>query len=162
MHWYDVATEYYKRTFEHDDCLSALPSEWQRELVALMLVNREVNNGGYLQFLSNHGREMYVYASRVLRQIGANKMANLIDRCQALVDEHFPSEGKTHDELCQLLPNRIIDREGTTVKEAGSVLPDSVLERIRELSYDFMDYPDDVADLAEKHFRPLIESDRPT
>lgn len=157
MDWYDTALEYYKR---HDYCLSSLPAEWQRELVALMLVNREVNNGGYLQFLSNHGRETYVYASRALRNIGANTMADIIDRCQALVDEHYPSEGKSPDELTQILPNRIIGRDGRTVKDAGSVLPESVWKRVSELSYDFMNYPDDVAELAEKHFRQLLESDK--
>jgi hypothetical protein len=162
MDWYDVAIEYYHQTPEDDDNLSSLPADWQRELVALMLVNREVNNGGYLQFLANHGREIYVYASRALRKIGANKIADLIDRCQALVDEHFPSEERSSDELNQLLPNCIIDREGRTIKDAGSVLPESVLKQIRELSYEFMDYPDDVAELAERHFRRLIESDQPT
>lgn len=162
MDWYDVALEYYHQTPEDDDTLSSLQADWQRELVALMLVNREVNNGGYLQFLSNHGREMYVLASRVLKKIGANKMADIIDRCQALVDEHFPSEGKSHDELNQIIPNQIIGRDGRTIKDSGSVLPDSILNRVRELSYEFMDYPDDVADLAERHFRPLIDSDNPT
>src|SRR5262245_28326665 len=116
-----------------------------------MLVNREVNNGGYLQFFANHGREAYVYASRALKKIGARKMADLIDRCQALVDEHFPSEGKSYDERGQLLPNPVIDREGRVIKDAGSVLPDPVLERIRQLSYEFMGYPDDVAPLAQRH-----------
>jgi hypothetical protein len=160
MDWYDVALEYYKRTWEHDDQLSSLPADWQRELVALMLVNREVNNGGYLQFLSNHGRETYIYASRALKQIGAYKMADLIDRCQALIDEHFSSDDESHEELNQLLPNRIIDREGRTVKDAGSMLPDPILKRVRELSYEFMNYPDDVAELAERHYRPLIEGDK--
>lgn len=159
MDWYDVALEYYER---HDYDLSSLPAEWQRELVALMLVNREVNNGGYLQFLSNHGRETYIYASRAMKQIGAYKMADLIDQCQALVDEHFSADGKSHEELNQLLPNRIIDREGRTIKDAGSVLPEPVLERISELSYEFMDYPDDVAELAENYYRRLIENDKPT
>ncbi len=157
MDWYDAAIEYDKRTFEHDGNLSSLPVDWQRELVALMLVNREVNNGGYLQFLANTGRETYLYASLALKKIGAHKMADLIDRCQALVDEHFSSNGKSPQELGQLLPNRIIDREGRTVKEPGSVLPEPILKRIRELSYEFMNYPDDVAELAENYYRRLIE-----
>ena len=66
--WYEAAREYYLRTPD-DAGVSALPAEWQRELVALMLVNREVNNGGYLQLLANHGREAYEYASRALRAI---------------------------------------------------------------------------------------------
>jgi hypothetical protein len=82
MDWYDAATEYYKRTFPHDGQLSILPAVWQRELVALMLINQEVNNGGYLQFLANHGREAYEYASRALQAIGARRMAQIVDHCQ--------------------------------------------------------------------------------
>jgi hypothetical protein len=159
--WYDAARGYYERTFAHDGRLSSLPADWQRELVALMLVNREVNNGAYLQFLVNRGRETYAYASRALKAIGARKMADIIDRCQALVDEHFPCEGKSSDELTQLLPNPVIGRDGRMVKEAGSVLPESVVRRLSELSYEFMGYPDDVGELAESHYRLLIEADDP-
>src|SRR3712207_7391542 len=56
----------------------------------------------YLQFLVNNGREAYVYASRALKAIGAAKMADLIDRCQALVDEHVAAGGKSPDELTEL------------------------------------------------------------
>jgi hypothetical protein len=159
--WYDAAGEYDKRTFEQGGRLSSLPFEWQRELVALKQVNRDVSNGGYLQFLVNGGRESYVYASQSLKKIGAHKMGDLIDRCQALIDEHFPSDGKTFDELEQLLPNPVIDCEGRVSKDAGSVLPEPVLEQLRQLSYEFMDYPDAVQDLAQSYYGPLIDSDRP-
>jgi hypothetical protein len=158
--WYDAAVEYHKRTFPHHCRLWSLQGEWQRELVALMLVNREVNNGAYLQFLANHGREAYIYASRALKAIGAHRMAAIIDSCQALVDEHYPSEGLSSDELCRLLPNQIIGHDGWTVKEAGSILPEPVVARIRELSYEFMGYPDDVGDLAQSHYGSLIEGDK--
>ncbi len=138
MDWNDAAAEYYQRTLPHDGQLSLLPADWQRELVALMLVNRDVNNGGYLQFLANHGREAYEYASRALRVIGARRMAEIIDRCQALVDKHFPSEGRSSEERRQLLPNEIIGRDGRTIKKAGSVLPKRVLTQVLELSYKFM------------------------
>jgi hypothetical protein len=36
-----------------------------------------------------------------------------------------------------------------------------ILQRISELSYEFMDYADDVAELAENYYRPLIENDNP-
>lgn len=161
MDWCDAAEEYYKRTFPHDGRLSSLPAEWQRELVALMLVGWQVNNGGYLQFLANCGRETYEYASRALRAIGARRMAEIIDHCQALVDEHYPSEGRSHEELRQLLRNEIIGRDGQTIKEAGSVLPETVLARVSELSYEFMDCPDAYGDLAQRHYEALIERDRP-
>jgi hypothetical protein len=158
--WYDAAGVYYERTWPHDGRLTVLSAEWQRELVALMLVNREINNGGYLQFFVNHGREAYKYASRALKAIGARRMADIVDVCQALIDEHSPNTGHSHEEREALLPNQIIGRDGQTVKEPGSVLPDSVLERVLELSYEFMDYPEDVGDLAQAHYGPLIECDR--
>ncbi len=160
MDWYEAARKYYERTWPHDDQLSALPAEWQRELVALMLVNREVNNGGYLQFYANHGREMYVFASRAFTTIGAKRMAAIIDSCQALLDEHAPDAGKSADERGQLMPNEIISGDdGRVLKEAGSVLPDAVWQRISELSHEFMDYPDDVAHLAQAYYGPLINAD---
>jgi hypothetical protein len=161
VHWYDAAREYYKRTWPQDGRLSSLPAEWQRELVALMLVNREINNGGYLQFFANHGREVYEYASRALKVIGTPRMAEIIDTCQALIDEHSPNTGQSSQERAALLPNEIIGRDGWTVKEPGSVLPYSVLECVSELSHEFMDYPEDVGGLAQVYYEPLIEGDRP-
>src|SRR5262245_36317627 len=157
MDWYEVTVEYHKRTLEHDGRLSSLPEEWQRELAALWRLEADVNNGGYLQFLSNWGRESYVYASRALKRIGAERMAESIDRRQTLVDEHFDCEGKTHDELRQLTPNATFGLNGEIIKQAGSVLPTTVLERIYELSYEFMDYPDDVAALGLQHYGHNIE-----
>jgi hypothetical protein len=115
MEWYEITGEYHKRTFDHDARLSSLPAEWQRELAALWRCEADVNNGAYLQFLVNWGIESYVYASQALKRIGALKMAGIIDRCQALVDEHFDSEGKSPDELQQLMTNEIIDGEGALI-----------------------------------------------
>ena len=161
MDWHGAAGVYYERTWPQDGRLSVLPAGWQRELVALMLVNREVNDGAYLQFFANHGREVYEYASRALKVIGARRMAEIVDSCQALIDEHSPTAGQSSGERAELLPNRIIGRDGLTVKVEGSVLPDSVLARVSELSYEFMGYPDDVGDLAQAHHGPLIEGDKP-
>jgi hypothetical protein len=160
--WYDAANEYARRTDAHNGRLASLLAEWQRELVALARVERDVNNGAYLQFLVNGGRESYVYASRALKKIGAHTMAGIIDRCQAIVDEHFPSEGKPTQELWQLLPNLIPDRQGKVIKEAGSVLPEPILRRIYELSHEYMGYPDAVGPLAQRYYGPLIEADKPT
>ena len=160
LDWYDVTGEYHKRTFEHDGELSSLSTDWQRELAALWRLEADVNNGAYLQFLSNWGRESYVYASQGLKKIGARKMAAIVDRCQALVDEHFASEGKTRDELGQLMPNSVIEiPSGRVNKKAGSVLPESVLARIYELSHQFMDYPEDVAALGLRHYRTHLTAD---
>ncbi|MGL4419070.1 MAG: DMP19 family protein [Gemmataceae bacterium] len=160
MNWYDAAGDYYKRAWLYDDKLSVLATEWQRELVALMLVNREVNNGGYVQFFANCGREVYEYASQSLRHIGARRMAEIVDACQALIDEHSPATGESSDDRATLLPNQIIGRDGQTIKESGSVLLDLVLERVSELSFEFMGYPEDVGALAQAHFAPLIEGDK--
>ena len=109
-----------------------------------MLVDREINNGAYLQFFANRGREVYEYASRALKVVGARRMAEIVDACQALIDEHTPNAGHSKQERDALIPNQIIGMDGQTIKEPGSVLPDFVLERILELSYEFMGYPDPV------------------
>src|SRR3954451_4138529 len=111
MDWYEAASAYWLNTPDGAG-LESLPSEWQRELVALMLVNREVNNGGYLQFFANHGREAYRYASRALKVIGARRIAQIVDACQALIDEHSPNAGPSPQERAALLPNEIIGRDG--------------------------------------------------
>jgi len=59
-----------------------------------------------------------------------------------------------------LIPNEIIGNDGRLIKEAGSVLPEWVLARVSELSYEFMAYPDDVGDLAQAHYGPIIEDDK--
>ena len=119
----------------------------------------DVNNGGYLQFFSNWGRESNVYASQAMKMIGARNMAEIIDRCQALVDEHFDSEGKSPEEQKQLSPNAVIDCDGQLIKDAGSVLPEPIVARIYELSYEFMNYPDDIARLGLSYYRSNIEGD---
>lgn len=154
MDWYEVTDDYHGRTLDHDGRLSSLPEEWQRELAAQWRLEADVNNGGYLQFLCNWGHESYAYASRALKRIGADRMAEIIDRCQALVDEHFDCEGKSQDELGQLMPNALIGMDGKRIKEDGSILPQAVLERIDELSYEFMDYPDDVPALGLEYYGP--------
>jgi hypothetical protein len=160
VNWYDAANEYDRRTNAHDGQLSSLPHEWQRELVALARAEHDINNGAYLQFLANGGRESYVYASQALRKIGAHTMADILDNCQALVDEHFPSEGKSQDELVLLLTSKIIRSDGRVVKEeTDSVLPEGVRRRVLDLSYEYMGYPDDVGPLAQSYYGPLIEAD---
>ena len=156
MDWYEAAEKYDRQTWEQDGRLSSLPADWQRELAALWRLDRNVNNGAYLQFLVNCGRESYDYASRALKRMGARKTAEIIDTCQSLIDEHFLCEGKSGDELAVLLPNQIISREGKTIKEPGSVLPESVRDRISELSYEYMNYPEDFGPLAEGYFRPHL------
>lgn len=159
MDWENVTGKYHSQTAAHDGGLSSLPEGWQRELAAIWRLEADVNNGAYLQFLCNWGRESYVYASQALKKMGARKMAKIIDRCQALVDEHFNSEGASREHMQNLMPNPVIGDDGEIAKEAGSILPDSVVGRIYELSYQFMSYPDDVVKLGLKHYRPYVEQD---
>jgi hypothetical protein len=161
MDWYDVTDKFNEMTSSQNGQLSSLPEEWQRELAALSRLEGDVNNGAYLQFLANWGRESYAYASQALKKINARKMAEIIDRCQALVDEHFESESASRDELSALMPNRVIDLDGKIVKEAGSILPHSVVERIYTLSYEFMEYPDDLPRLGLEYYGPYINQFSP-
>jgi uncharacterized protein DUF4375 len=159
MDWFDAAAIYHRRTWDCPEGLMALPSEWQREIVALRLLSNQINNGGYLQFLVNWGHETYALASRALHKIGAAKTAKVIDTCQALVDEHFTSEGQTQGDRRKLLANEILSLQGNVLKEPGSVLPESVLDRLCQLSHEFINFPDDYGLLAQKHYHYLIEND---
>jgi hypothetical protein len=160
MDWFDATDEYHRRSLEFDGELSALPEEWQRELAALWRLEADVNNGAYLQFLMNWGRECYVVATRALKKIGAYRMAQIVDTCQALVDEHFSCEGKSpHEMLAIAGPGRIIGPDGKDIEKPPQALPEPVMERILELSYEFMDYPDDLPGLGLRYYGELIEKD---
>jgi hypothetical protein len=161
MRWDQAADEYLRRASQAEGGFLSLPTEWQRELVALCRAIDDVNNGAYLQFLVNHGRHTYVYASQAFKKIGAHRMAEIIDECQSMVDEHYSTDGKRMEERSELFPNKVI-RDGRVVKEAGSVLPEDVVQRLNELSYEFMDFPDDVGQLGESYFGPLIDADMGT
>ncbi len=156
MDWYDATGKYHQLTFAHDGSLSSLPEEWQRELAALWRLEADVNNGAYLQFLQNWGEESYIYASQALKKIGAQRMAEIVDSCQALVDEYLDCEGKSAAEERQLMPNPVIDLQGNLIKEYGSVLPEPILARISELSYEFMEYPEDISKLGSNYYRAHI------
>ena len=160
VNWYDAALEYERPTPALDGRWSALSTDWQRELVALMLAHRDINNGGYLQFLANHGRRVYEYAAQTLRAIGGQPMAGILDRCQSLVDKHFFCAGRTREELAQLLPNQIFSRKGREIKSAGSALPKRVVPQLRDLSYEFMAVADDIDRLAQAHYRTMVAGAR--
>jgi len=159
MNWSEATGKYHAQTLPHNCQLTSLPETWQRELAALWRLETAVNNGAYLQFVVNWGKETYVDASRALRKIGAHQMADLVDRCQALVDEHFDTEGATDEQRMLLIPNPVIGRDGKRTPRGVSPLPDAVIERIHELSYEFMGYPDDLATLGLNFYRPYLASD---
>src|SRR5579872_5396832 len=104
MNWYDATGRYHEQTLSRNCRLSSLPLEWQRELAAIWRLEADVNNGAYLQFISNWGRESYIYASQALKMMNATKMAGIVDACQALVDEHFNADDASRDELQNLMP----------------------------------------------------------
>ena len=109
-----------------------------------------------MQFLANWGRESFACASQALKKIGARQKADIIDRCQAIVDEHFDCEGKSRGELGALLPNAVIDCQGQTTKPAGSTLPEAVVARILDLSYEYMACSEDVAELGLTYYSPHL------
>jgi hypothetical protein len=160
LDWFDVTGKYHEQTFASECRLSSLPENWQRELAALWRLEVDVNSGAYLQFLANWGRESYLSASQALRKIGARKMAEIVDKCQAPVDEHFNSEGASREQLQELMPNAVIGSDGRLVKEVGAILPEPVLKRINELSSEFMDYPEDLEKLGVRYYRAFVESAR--
>lgn len=137
MDWFNVSGKPHERTFGHECRLSSLPTEWERELAALWRLEADVNNGAYLQFLCNWGRDTYVYASQALKKIGALRMATIVDQCQALVDEHLSDKPLDYAKMLRTLPK-------------------DVSQRILDLSYEFMDYPDDIAELGMKYYRSHI------
>ena len=148
MEWYEATEKYHVKTFPFDARLSSLPAEWQRELAALWRLKTDVNNGAYLQFLANWGRPSYVYASQALKAIGAHKMAGIVDSCQMLVDEHIKSG-----------ENEPKQASAEFYADLHRLLPELSVNRINELSYQFMAYPDDLAALGLRHYRTLLEKD---
>jgi len=140
MNWLRMCGQYHSRTFPSQGELSSLPAEWQRELAALWRVESDVNNGAYLQFLGNWGRETYVYASQALKKIGAMQMAAIVDECQALVDTHLDGKRRRFMELLDSLPEEVVDR-------------------IYELSYAYMSYPDKIDELGMAYYWELVEQE---
>ena len=159
MNWYDLGERYHQLTISHECKLSALPEEWQRELTAVWRLEMDVNNGGYLQFLAWWGRESYVYASKALKKIGALKMRKIIDDCQSLVDEHIDCETASRTQMQSLMRNPVIRPDGQLVQPSESILPDAVHDRIYELSYEFMDFPEDLPCLGLKYYKTFIGKD---
>jgi len=161
MDWYDATQKYHVQTFPHDCQLSSLPEPWQRELAAIWRLEADVNNGAYLQFLSNWGRESFVYASQGLKKMGAHKMAGIVDDCQALVDDQLNLREGSSWKIRNLMPNAMTIIGHLVFRRSGPYLPNSAVKKIYDLSYEFMDYPDDLAELGLKHYGPYLEGHVP-
>lgn len=153
--WVDATDVYYQRIIPRDCRRSALRVVWQRERVALFLLDTELNRGGDLTFFVNRGREAYQDADQALRRIGADRTAEIFEAGPALIDAHAPPGESPR----RLLPNEAIHADGTVVKKPGSTLPDSILNRLSELSGESMQYPESVGDLAERLYGSLVACD---
>lgn len=131
--WYKITDAAHERTLKSDCRLDSLQHDWERELAALWRMEADINNGGYLQFIQTWGRESYEYGSLALERIGARRMRHIVDQCQAIVDEHVDAAHQSDGNL-------------------RSRLPAAAAKRILELSYNFMDYPEDIAQLGLKYY----------
>lgn len=158
MDWYDVTGKYHEMTVAADGDLESLPEEWQRELAALWRLEADVNNGGYLQFLANWGTDTHHYALVALQKIGAATMAGIILDCHIALSSAVNVDELQPEQFDALMPNPMIGPDGQILKEAGSTLPDSVLETLYDLSYSFMDYPDNLPKLGLTYYKSFLTS----
>ena len=145
MDWYDLTDKYHGQTLESDGNLSSLSHEWQRELAAIWRLEADVNNGTYLQFIGNWDVLTYEYALRCLRNIGAKKMARIIEKCHKLVLKHTVSTLPDAKRFKGLMSNPVMNLDGSITTPEPSPLPQNVTQKIYDLSYRVMDYPDDIA-----------------
>lgn len=152
MDWYEYSGSRHAATLDNDGRLDSLAHEWERELASLWRLEADVNNGAYLQFLANWGYDTYGYARAALHKIGAYSMARLIEECQMEVEKYLDCSTATAQELQGLSPGAIVGEDGRIIKEEGSILPEKAINRIMDLSYEFMAYPDDIAALAEAYY----------
>ena len=156
MDWYDLTDKYHEQT--HDGDLGSLPELWQRELAALWRLEADINNGGYLQFLANWGTDSYRYGLAALRKIGAKSMATIVADCHATISRVVNIDELSADDIDALLPNPVIDSNGNVIKEAGSSLSSSALKKLDDLSFKFMDYPDDLPELGLKYYSQFVST----
>lgn len=155
MDWYALTLKYHKLSAEHDYRLQDLETDWQRELAAIYRLEADVNNGGYLQFVANWKRENYEFALQGLVSMGATQMAEIVRESQSLLDRRFDAATDVFSLRPVFFQNRILDQFGNLVRVPRLFLPRRVRDRIWELSYAFMSYPDRIDLLGEAHYSPL-------
>lgn len=160
MDWYEWTVEYHGKTLPSGGNLSSLEHQWQRELAAVWRLEADVNNGTYLQFIENWNAESYDYALQCLKRIGAKRMARIIEKCHELVLKHTDHSLPDFERFRGLMSNPVINADGSTTTPPPSPLPDSAIQEIYDLSYQFMDYPDDIAELGVAYYGPKIEAAR--
>lgn len=156
MDWDELTGSFHEMTLGHDGRLDSHSDDWQRELAALWRLEMDVNNGGYLQFLANWGGESLRYSKSGLNAMGAVTMHKLIEDCESVLSRVADIENLAPQEIDAMLPNSVVGMDGSVVKQAGSTLPAAVLDRLYELSYQFMDYPEDIAKLGIRHYSRFL------
>ena len=159
MDWYEITDRYHGRSLEADGDLATLSDDWQRELASFWRLEADVNNGGYLQFIQNWGLETFTYAVAGLRKINANKMASLVEECQGLVTSYADVKLPESERFKNLMPNPILNPDGTLTTPPPSPIPDEVQQKINELSYQFMNYPDDIATLGIAYYSSRVPTE---
>lgn len=159
MDWYDLTDKYHGQTLESDGNLLSLSQEWQRELAAIWRLEADVNNGTYLQFIENWDLKTHEYALRCLRNIGAKEMARIIEECHNLILKHTSSTLPEAKRFEGLTSNPVINLDGSTTTPEASPLPNSIIQKVYDLSYRFMDYPDNIAELGVAYYRSLADDD---
>src|SRR5687767_6895616 len=128
MEWSAITRSAHERTLAHGARLQSLPTEWERELAALWRLENELSDGLYFDFLIAWGRESYLYASQALEKVGAQRMGAIVRECQAIVDEHMT-------------------RDDPTSPEIDAALPSEPYGRVIDLSLEFEDYVENLAQL---------------
>jgi hypothetical protein len=76
-----------------DDGFNALTPDEQL-LVVIWALEAEVNNGGFHQYYFNSSGDFARYASRMLREIGAKNMAQIVDEANAVFGPVGPPDNR--------------------------------------------------------------------
>ena len=91
------------------------------------IFEREVNNGGFLQFIYNMGDDFtFIDVLNSLREIGANKTIEIFENLLNVIGRDFPLN--QHDK------NKLLEK----------VVTNAVSNKINELSMQFYSYPDNL------------------
>jgi len=83
----DLLTFARHRVFGRDDHLS----EPEQKVLAVLELEDQVCNGGFVQYFCNTGGESIFHAEACAREIGANDIADLIAKAAVLQSEQEPS-----------------------------------------------------------------------
>ena len=105
-----------------------------RILVVIWGIEAEVNNGGFDQYYFNGAGEHARFVPAALHEIGAHKMAQIVERANAL----FRPDGPPVD--------------GDEREDALFKITDDIEGAWDQLDREFQAYPDDIAALLVKHF----------